>query len=164
MRSVGRYVGISFFPILALAVLLWSEQGAGGAQGTASGVCESFADVPDAFEPAPGEQTWHFVLTRPGGAVWTLDASFDDGTTVDNLASVPSKANVRNWYVITDQDAKLQSASASTSETGVGGNLVVSNCDVGGPTPTPTPTETPTPTPSPTPSPAPLTIVEVSGF
>ena len=129
---LGRLTSVVFMSLFA--VVVWTGQGA------TNGVCEEFEDVPADFEPGPGEQTWHFVVVQPGNAVWTLTATFSDGTTVTNLASAPSPATVRHFYVTTDAGATLLSASASTASNVTAARLVLSHCDVPETTTTTAPT------------------------
>jgi hypothetical protein len=96
-------------------------------QGTDNGVC---ADVEvDADVPA-GSQLWHFVLNQQGdpGAT-TMDASFDDGTTVTGHGPDQVSGQVAHFFVETAAGAALLSATAyPAGDQGPNPQFVVSHC------------------------------------
>lgn len=96
------------------------------------GTCEQI--VPDE-DLAPGEQVWHFVLTGqddPGAA--TMDAEFNDDTSVTDLAPERTPGQTAHFFVTTDAGASLDSATAyfDTEQAGANPQFVVSNCFGGG--------------------------------
>lgn len=101
-------------------------------QGTnADGTCETLEQDDDV---AAGQQVWHFVLTgqnEPGDA--TMDAEFDDGTTVTDLAPESTPGQTAHFFVTTAEGAALTSATAhfDTDQAGANPQFVVSNCFIG---------------------------------
>jgi hypothetical protein len=113
--------------------------------GTTNGYCSQVNGEPT------GSQTWQFNLTGidSNGQNARLTASFDDGTSVSNLAPDQVNGGVAKWFVTTDAGAKLLSASADVSNVTMGdgnANLTVSHCDFTGTPTTTTTTSTSTTT------------------
>ena len=96
------------------------------------GTCET---VERDNEVPAGQQVWHFVLTgqnEPGDA--TMEAEFDDGTTVAGLAPESTPGQTAHFFVSTAEGAALVSATAffDTEQAGANPQFVVSNCFIGG--------------------------------
>jgi hypothetical protein len=100
-------------------------------QGTSNGVCN---DVQTDDAVPDGRQIWHFVLnqqrTDPGGA--TMDATFDDGTTVAGQEPGQVSGQVAHFFVESAEGATLLSATAyPAGNQGPNPQFVVSHCVVG---------------------------------
>jgi hypothetical protein len=114
--------------------------------GTTGGACNSIYTAPYSVPippggttPGAGEQLWHFVLTRAASTGDALNATFDDGTDVKNLAAATVRGKLdgsseANFFVITDAGAKLLSANAVNGDATPPGvsELTVSGCWQGG--------------------------------
>lgn len=98
------------------------------------GTCAQFEQDDDNVTVGEGEQAWHFVLTsqgEPGEA--TMDADFDDGTSVSGQTPAFTSGQVAHFYVITSEGAALTSATAHFDSDQAGGNpqFTVSHCVAG---------------------------------
>jgi hypothetical protein len=108
-----------------MSPIVWTGNGTNG------GLCSQIFDDPSV---TPGDQVWLFILTSPSGSSWTLNASFDDGTTVSGVGPSKTVGSI-HFEVTTDVGAKLLSASATNGQTN--SVLTVSHCTVNGQGPSP---------------------------
>ena len=124
----------------------WTGQGA-----NEDGTCESFENDDDKVDVPAGKQAWHFILTGQGdpeGA--TMDADFDDGTSVTGVSPTFVAGPVAHFYAITDLGAKIISATAyPAGEQGANPQFVVSHCVEGEKPPETTPPVTTPPVTTP---------------
>ncbi len=111
-------------PALAQADIPFTGQGT-----NADGTCESFERDRSVNVPA-GQQAWHFVLNQQGDPESaTIDATFDDGTTVTDQGPTRTSGPVAHFYVFTAQGAALVSATAHPAgDQGRNPQFVVSHC------------------------------------
>lgn len=93
---------------------------------------EACVDDLKTYNVGEGEVLWHFVLTSPESDSGTLTATFSniaDPVVVTN--GEPLEANTLHFWIVTDEDNVLLSASTDTN----GGNLNLSHTCYGGPPP-----------------------------